>query len=245
MKLSKAPLSCTMTLFKAPLSFYMKSVSLVLFISFTSLVTYAQPSYVRLVTNKGNITLRLYDETPQHKAIFLEGIKKGWYKNAAFNRVIKSFVSQAGELDETILDREKLHPELPLQRIPAEIRPDLFHKKGALGAGRNDNPEKSSYFKQIYLVAGKKQTDAQLDELEAKSGRKFTTAQREIYKTQGGTPRLDGDYTVFGEIVEGMAVADRINEVPTSKTDMPVEPVVFKAYILSKKEAAALWKLNP
>lgn len=229
---------------KVSLSFYMKSLSLVLFISLAALIARAQPSYVRLVTNKGNITLRLYDETPQHKAIFLQGVKKGWYKNAAFNRVIKSFVSQAGELDETILDREKLHKDLPLHRIPAEIRPELFHKKGALGAGRNDNPEKSSYFKQIYLVAGKKQTDAQLDEVEVKKGRKFTAAQREIYKTQGGTPRLDDDYTVFGEIVEGMNVADRINGVPTSKTDMPVEPIVFKAYVLSKKEAAALWKLT-
>lgn len=220
----------------------MKTLTLTLLICLFTVITRAQPAFVKLQTNKGDIILRLYDETPKHKAIFLETIKKGLYKNAAFNRVIKSFVSQAGELDETILEREKLHPKIPLERIPAEINPALFHKKGALGAGRNDNPEKSSYFSQIYLVAGKKQTDAQLDELEQKKGIRYTAGQREIYKNQGGIPRLDGDYTVFGEIAQGMAVADRINEVPTSKTDLPLTPVIFNAYILSRKEAAALWK---
>ncbi len=109
----------------------------------------AQSTYVRLVTNKGNITLLLYDETPKHRDMFLQTIKKGLYNNAQFNRVIQSFVSQSGELDETILDREKQHPEMPIQRLAAEIKPTLFHKKGALGAGRNDNPEKSSYLTQM------------------------------------------------------------------------------------------------
>lgn len=220
----------------------MKTFTLALFICLFTLLAHAQPAFVKLKTNQGDIILRLYEETPKHKAVFLQTIKKGLYKNAAFNRVIKSFVSQAGELDETILDREKQHPEIPLQRIPAEINPALIHKKGALGAGRNENPEKSSYFTQIYLVAGKKQTDAQLNELEQKKGIRYTPAQREIYKNQGGTPRLDGDYTIFGEIAEGMDVADRINETPTSKTDLPLQPIVFSAYILSKKESAALLK---
>ena len=220
----------------------MKTIILASAISLFTFVAKAQPSFVRLATSKGNITLRLYDQTPQHKTIFLQIIKEGLYDHAAFNRVIRSFVSQAGELDETILDREKQQPEMPLKRIPEEIKPTLFHKKGALGAGRNDNPEKSSYFTQIYLVTGKKQTDAQLDELEKKKGIQYSPAQREIYKTQGGIPRLDGDYTIFGEIAEGMEVADLINETPTSTTDLPLTPIVFKATILSRKEAAALWK---
>ncbi|WP_316836280.1 peptidylprolyl isomerase [Pedobacter nutrimenti] len=200
----------------------------------------AQSTFVRLVTSKGDITLMLYDQTPKHRDMFLQAIKDGTYNEAAFNRVIKSFVSQGGELDEVILDREKQHPENAPKRLAAEIKPGLFHKKGALGAGRNDNPEKSSYLSQIYLVAGKKQTDAQLDAIEAKKGIKFSKKQREIYKTTGGTPHLDQDYTVFGEVVEGMNVADEINGVATNKDDLPLDPVVFKAVILSKKEALRL-----
>jgi len=196
----------------------------------------AQSTFVRFVTNKGDITIMLYDETPKHRDMFLKGIKKGWYKNAEFNRVIRSFVSQGGELDDTILNREKRHPELGAKRFPAEIKPNLFHKKGTLGAGRDDNAEKASYFTQIYLVVGKKQTDAQLDAIEQKKNRKIPEAQRAIYKTIGGTPHLDQDYTVFGEIVEGMEVADTINAVATDKNDVPLSAVVFNPVILSKKQ---------
>lgn len=220
----------------------MKLFTLAFFLSIFSLYTKAQPSFVRLVTNKGDITVMLYEETPKHRDIFLQMIKKGFYKHRTFNRVIKSFVSQAGELDETILDREKLHPEIPAERIPAEIRETLFHKKGAFGAGRNDNPEKSDYFTQIYLVQGKVHTDAQLDLIEQKKNRKFPLAQREIYKTRGGSPQLDQDYTIFGEIVSGMEVAEAINAVPTSKSDLPLAPITFKAVLLSKKEALAIRK---
>ncbi|WEK18467.1 MAG: peptidylprolyl isomerase [Candidatus Pedobacter colombiensis] len=212
------------------------SLSLILLVALTK----AQSTFVRFVTNKGNITIMLYDETPKHRDMFLNGIKTGLYKNAEFNRVIKSFVSQGGELDDTILNREHRHPELGAKRFPAEIKPSLFHKKGALGAGRDDNAAKGSYFTQIYLVAGKKQTDAQLDAVEHKKNRKIPPAQREVYKTIGGTPNLDQDYTVFGEIVAGMDVADAINEVATDKNDMPLQAVVFNPVVLSKAEAAKL-----
>jgi cyclophilin family peptidyl-prolyl cis-trans isomerase len=220
----------------------MKPLSIILSLLLLTFLTKAQPAFVRLETTKGNITLLLYDETPKHRDMFLLNIKKGLFNKAHFNRVIKSFVSQGGELDEPILEREKLHPETPPQRITAEIKPGLFHKKGALGMGRNDNPEKSSYINQIYLVEGKKITDTELDATEQKKGIKFSPAQREIYKTIGGIPRLDQDYTVFGEIVEGMDVAEAINSVATGKGDLPVTPVVFTPVILSKKEAASRWK---
>ncbi|MBB6502535.1 peptidylprolyl isomerase [Pedobacter cryoconitis] len=197
----------------------------------------AQTYFVRLTTTKGNITIMLYDQTPAHRDNLIRLVRKGLFKDTQFNRVIKNFVSQGGELDDTILDREKLHPEIPVERLAAEIKPELFHKKGALGAGRNDNPEKSSYLDQVYLVAGTLQTDASLDALEAKKGIKFTAAQREIYKTVGGTPRLDQDYTIFGEIIEGMEVADEINNVPTDKNDHPLSTVDFKISILSQKES--------
>ena len=213
----------------------MKLLILTIFFAAISLASSAQSHFVRFKTTKGDITVLLYDKTPLHRDQFLKSIKEGVFDKVLFNRVIQSFVSQGGELDDTILDREKLHPDIPIKRIPAEIIPALFHKKGALGAGRNDNPEKSSYFSQIYFVAGKKQTDAELDAIEKKKGRKFSAEQRNVYKNQGGTPNLDGDYTVFGEIVKGMDVADAINTVPT-KNDLPIQKVVFSIEILTPPE---------
>lgn len=218
----------------------MKKLFLVLLFTLSVYNIKAQSVFVRLVTAQGNIILKLYDETPKHRDMFLEAIKKGIYKDAQFNRVIKSFVSQGGELDDSILKREKLHPELGAQRLPAEIVPTLFHKKGAFGAGRDDNPEKASYFNQIYLVQGKIQTDEQLDLIAKKKSASFSDAQRKVYKTIGGVPYLDGDYTIFGEIVEGMDVAEAINSKATDKNDLPLQPVIFKAVILSKKEATQL-----
>jgi cyclophilin family peptidyl-prolyl cis-trans isomerase len=223
----------------------MKRTVLCLVLCFFACTIFAQPKFVRLKTNMGNITLRLYDETPKHRDAFLQTIKKGLFNGAAFNRVIKGFVSQAGELDDVILEREAKQPDVPVSRIDAELVPALIHKKGALGAGRNDNLEKSSYFTQIYLVAGKQYTPEQLETLEKKKGLNFSALQKQVYTTIGGTPHLDGDYTVFGEVVEGMEVADRINAVPTNKGDFPLSGIVFTPQVLSKKEAAVLLKRLP
>lgn len=220
----------------------MKVSILTIILSFLICTVQAQTNYVRLSTSKGNILIMLYDATPDHRDNFINQVKKGLFKDQEFNRVIKNFVSQGGELDDTILDREKLNPQAPVQRLAAEIRPELFHKRGALGAGRNDNPEKSSYLDQIYLVEGKIQTDAQLDELELKKGMKFSASQRETYKTTGGIPRLDQDYTVFGEIVSGIDVAKSINNVPTDKNDHPLKKEAFTIHILSKKEISKITK---
>jgi cyclophilin family peptidyl-prolyl cis-trans isomerase len=200
----------------------------------SSVCACAQNAFVELSTNKGKIIVMLYDKTPLHKKMFLNEVGKGTYKQARFNRVIK----------EPILASEKLHSERKPRRLPAEIDSNLIHKKGALGAGRDDNPEKSSYFNQIYLVSGKVSTDQQLDELEKKKGRKMSFKSREIYKTQGGLPRLDFDYTVFGEIVEGLEVAEQINKVETDKQDVPVEPIIFDAKVLSKREIKARKRLK-
>lgn len=220
----------------------MKTLTVLLSFVLISFSVHAQSVFVRFETNKGNITVMLYDKTPKHRDMFVDMVKRGVYKNAEFNRVIKDFVSQGGELDDTILNREKRHPELGAKRFPAEIIAGVFHKKGTLGAGRDDNPEKASYFSQLYFVVGKVQTDAQLNAVELKKKRKFSVAERETYKTMGGTPHLDGDYTIFGEIVTGMEVADAINAVATNKDDVPLSAVVFSVVVLSKKEALKLKK---
>jgi len=208
------------------------------FFVLVSLSAYSQSTFVELKTSKGTIVVMLYDKTPMHKQMFINEIKKGTYQKALFNRVIKDFVSQAGELDDSILNREKRNPQKTPLRLPAEINSELIHKNGALGAGRDDNPEKSSYFNQIYFVSGKVLNDEQLDKLEEKTGKKMSSKTREIYKTQGGIPRLDNDYTIFGEIVEGQSVADQINKVETNNKDVPMKAVVFDAKVLTK------WKVK-
>ena len=208
------------------------------FFILVSLSAYSQSTFVELKTSKGTIVVMLYDKTPMHKQMFINEIKKGTYQKALFNRVIKDFVRQAGELDDSILNREKRNPQKTPLRLPAEINSELIHKNGALGAGRDDNPEKSSYFNQIYLVSGKVLNDEQLDKLEEKTGKKMSSKTREIYKTQGGVPRLDNDYTIFGEIVEGQSVADQINKVETNDKDVPMKAVVFDAKVLTK------WKVK-
>lgn len=220
----------------------MKLLTLTIFLSFLicTFTVKAQTNYIRLSTSKGNIVIMLYDQTPNHRDNLISLVKKGLFRDQEFNRVIKNFVSQGGELDDTILNREKLNPLQPAERLAAEIRPELFHKRGALGAGRNDNPEKSSYPDQIYLVEGKIQTDAELDELEIKKGIKFSAEQREVYKKTGGIPRLDQDYTVFGEIVKGLDVARAINFVNTDQQDRPLKKESFRISILTREEIKKL-----
>jgi len=214
----------------------MKKILLAFVFLISGLSLKAQSTYVRFETSLGNITVMLYDATPKHRDMFLAAVKKGVYTDAQFNRVIKDFVSQGGELDDSILNQEKQHPEWGAKRLPAEIIPPLYHKKGALGAGRDDNPDKASYFNQIYFVAGKPQTDEQLDAVEEKRKVNMPEMRRALYKKTGGTPRLDGDYTVFGEITEGMEVADAINGVSTDKNDVPLKPVKFTVKVIRQKK---------
>lgn len=119
-------------------------------------------------------------------------------------------------------------------KVPAEINSTLFHKKGALAAARDNNPQKSSSACQFYIVQGKTYTDQELDMISSRTGRQFTTAQREVYKTLGGVPFLDGDYTVFGEVVEGLEVVDKIAEVRTDRNDRPLEDIRMVVKIIEE-----------
>lgn len=184
---------------------------------------------IEMVTSQGKITLRLYDETPLHRDNFLKLVENHTYDGLLFHRVIKNFMVQAG--DPKSRDAK---PGQPLgdgtlgYTVPAEFRPELIHKRGALCAARQGdhvNPKKASSATQFYIVQGQVWDDKTLDMMEQRFGKKFTAEQRKVYTTMGGTPHLDGDYTVFGEVVDGMEVVNKISDLPCDRMDRPVEDV--------------------
>ena len=158
-----------------------------------------------MVTSYGTIVLRLYDSTPLHRDNFIRLVKSGYYDSILFHRVIKNFMIQAGDPNSKHSEPgEPLGNGGPDYTIPAEFRASLFHKKGVLAAARESddaNPSKASSGSQFYIVQGKKFTDAGLDSVETirLKGRKIPIEHREVYKTTGGTPHLDLNYTVFGK----------------------------------------------
>lgn len=198
---------------------------------------------VLLQTNFGDITIRLSDSTPLHRDNFLKLVKVGFYDSVLFHRVIKNFMIQGGDPDSKhAAPGQPLGNGGPSWRIPAEFRTTLFHKKGVIAAARDNNPEKASSGSQFYIVQGKIFTDGGLDSLETfrLGGRKIPAEQREVYKTIGGTPHLDQGYTVFGEVVKGLDVVDKIAGVETSKgmdRDRPIEDVrIIKAKLVKRKK---------
>ncbi len=207
----------------------------------TALFAAAPPQkYVRIITPKGTCILRLYDETPQHRDNFIKLVREGYYNNLLFHRVIENFMVQGGDPDSRYAaDRQQLGDGGPGYTIPAEMVDSLFHKKGAIGAARDDNPDKASHGSQFYLVQGRTFTDRGLDSLEQMrlGGRKIPPYQREIYKTQGGVPHLDQQYTVFGEVVKGIEVIDSLAAVPTDNHDRPVVDQRMEMQLLTRREA--------
>lgn len=245
------------------------------------------PTQVKLVTTKGEIVLRLYNETPKHRDNFIKIVNDGVLDSVLFHRVIENFMIQGGDTDsKTALPGDTLgNGDLP-HTIPAEITPSLFHKKGVLAAARGGHPDRVSSSTQFYIVQGKVFTDSllnkaetringwlaeyyikhdsayaeQLDSLivaiEAEDWDTFgrinqrmnelakdyrfepysiPDAHREVYKTIGGTPHLDQNYTVFGEVVSGLAVVDSIAAVETNQLDRPVNDVrILKAEIVKE-----------
>jgi cyclophilin family peptidyl-prolyl cis-trans isomerase len=232
----------------------MKILFLLLAIGF-SLLAFSQPDIkikkkdrkrdVEMVTTEGTIILRLSDSTPLHRDNFLRLVKAKAFDSVLFHRVIKNFMIQAGDPDSKTAAAGKPLGNGDLgYTIPAEFNPSLFHKKGALAAARTGdevNPEKKSSASQFYIVHGRTFTDAQMDSLERTrlKGRVITPDRREYYRTLGGTPHLDSNYTVFGEVVNGLAVVDTIAGVETSKgtdRDRPVQDVRILSMKLVKRK---------
>ena len=200
--------------------------------------------YVRVQTEMGECIIKLYNETPQHRDNFLKLVEKGTYNGTLFHRVIKEFMIQVGDPDsKNAVEGALLGEGTVGYTVPAEFRDSLFHKKGVLAAARDNNPEKASSGSQFYLVQGKTFTDEQLDALE-KNRLKFKLPQwqREIYKIQGGTPHLDRNYTVYGEIVKGIDLVDKIAEVKTDGNNRPLSDVKMTISVLRRAEAKKLEK---
>ena len=241
---------------------------------------------VLMKTSLGNIKLKLYNETPQHRDNFIKLVKEGTYNGLLFHRVIKDFMIQGGDVTSKDAPMSKQLGAGDLgYTVPAEfVYPKYFHKKGALSAARTSdevNPERESSASQFYIVTGKVYSDSELAQMEKqKEGRlkqsifarlqkenaakikaayqsgdkaelaiirdtligkteleaekskeeaKLTPEQREAYKTIGGVPFLDNEYTVYGEVVEGLDVVDAIQNVKTNRQDRPLENVVIES----------------
>lgn len=239
---------------------------------------------VIIETSLGDITVRLYDETPLHRDNFVKLAREGYYDGTLFHRVIKDFMIQGGDPDSKGAPAGKqLGIGGPDYTIEAEIKPTLFHKRGALAAARQGdevNPERRSSGSQFYIVWGQvynqgqikqfaKQMEMQqmqqafnalamqhreeimqlrrdragLQELQDKlaneaqqqvkaNGAGMTAEQQEIYTTIGGTPHLDGQYTVFGEVEEGLDIVDQIQQAATGRGDRPIEDIEMKMEVI-------------
>jgi len=179
-------------------------------------------------TNLGDIQVKLYEKTPLHKENFEKLVAEQFYDSVLFHRIIAGFMIQTGDpATKPVANKDSLTDKLDYT-VPAEFVPEYFHKKGALAAARFGdavNPEKRSSSSQFYIVQGRTFTDEELDQIEDNFHIKFSEFQRGIYKTIGGTPFLDRNYTVFGEVVKGMEVVDAIASVPTGPGDFPVKDV--------------------
>ncbi len=180
-------------------------------------------------TDFGDMKGILYDQTPKHRDNFVKLVKSGFYDGLLFHRVISGFMIQGGDpASKNAKPGQHLGSGGPGYTVPAEFNSQLIHKKGALSAARlgdEANPQKASSGSQFYIVQGKIQNSAQLDGLSARTGFKYTDDQKKIYEKIGGTPFLDGSYTVFGEITEGLEVIDKIAVVEKDQADRPKSDV--------------------
>ncbi|MDQ6762613.1 MAG: peptidylprolyl isomerase [Bacteroidota bacterium] len=195
-----------------------------------------KPVQVKLTTDSGVIVLRLYDKTPLHKNNFIKLVKEKFYDGLLFHRVINNFMIQGGDPDS-----KNAKPGIQLGEgtlkytVPAEFDTSLFHKRGALAAAREgdeNNPKKASSSTQFYIVDGQTYTDSQFDMIEKKYHVNIPPNHREFYKTIGGDPFLDMNYTVFGEVVSGMDVVEKIANAPKDDNNRPLHNIKMKMELL-------------
>ena len=192
---------------------------------------------VLLKTTFGDIVIALYDDTPEHKANFEKLVRNHFYDGLLFHRIIKGFMIQGGDPNsKTAKAGQHLGNGDVGYTIPAEFVPARYHKRGAVAAAREGdqvNPQKASSGCQFYIVDGTVYDNDKMSMIAQRTGKTFTPEQIQAYTTVGGAPWLDGDYTVFGEVIEGMDVVDKIASQQKDGSDRPVEDIkIISANIL-------------
>lgn len=193
----------------------------------------------RVYTKMGNIVLRLFDETPEYRDNFIKLVEDQYYDSLLIHRVLKGFLIQTGAADTRYATSEDIVGwQGPGYTLPMKIVSDKFHRRGAIAASKLPdarNPKNTSDGSQFYIVSGRVFTHKELDELEEEKGFQFTAQQRQVYTSIGGAPHLDNDYTVFGEVVSGMAVVDKISQVETYQADRPLTDIrIIRIDIIKK-----------
>lgn len=189
-----------------------------------------------LETEFGSMIIQLYDATPKHQDNFVKLVEENYYDSLLFHRVIQQFMIQGGDPDSRgAAPGQPLGSGGPGYTIEAEFVDSLLHVKGALAAARtgdNVNPQKRSSGSQFYIVQGQPITEEMLNRIEAQKGFRYSKAQRELYLEKGGAPFLDRDYTVFGQVIEGLDVLDKIAAAPTDPRSRPLTDVWMKLRLI-------------
>lgn len=195
------------------------------------------PSYklisgFNIITDMGNIRIKLSDEVPDYRDNFIRLVCDNFYDSLLVHRVLKDFLIQTGASDSKYAGRDDVVGwQGPGYTLPMHVNTSLFHRRGAIAASKlppDRNPKNRSDGSQFYIVSGRVFTSSELDDLEKQKGIRYTPAQRQVYTTVGGAPYLDGDYTVFGEVVSGMEVVDRIAAVEVYNVDRPLVDIRIK-----------------
>lgn len=208
------------------MSYNVKTVFFAVFVCFSLMASRCkEKEYQAVITTEfGDITILLYNSTPKHRDNFIKLVKDGFYNDLLFHRVIESFMIQGGDPEsKNAPPGNTLGKGSPGYEIDAEIGSP--HLRGALAAARTPNPQKKSSGSQFYIVTGKDISESELNQFEMSKKIKYNETQRKIYLEEGGYPALDMEYTVFGEVVSGMEVVDKISKVEKDPRDRPVTDV--------------------
>ena len=207
-------------------------------------VNESNDQFVIISTSYGDMKLKLYNETPTHRDNFIKLVKENYFNGTLFHRVIKDFMIQGGDPDSKGASAsQNLGMGGPGYTIPAEIDHRFIHKKGALSAARKGdqvNPKRESSGSQFYVVQGKVYDASVILQMETRRNGQYpenehwnyTDEQIKTYTTIGGTPHLDGQYTVFGELVDGFDVLDAIADVPVNKKSRPLTDIEMQVYLV-------------
>ena len=215
----------------------MKPILIAVFALTFSLLAHSQDRVkVKISTKYGDMVAELYDETPIHRDNFIKLVKEGFYDGTLFHRVIPGFMIQGGDpVSKDDTPNTRIGNGGPGYTLPAEFNSQFFHKKGALAAARMGdavNPKKESSGSQFYIVEGQVYDNNTIDLFAKRMGVELSLAQKKAYTTVGGTPHLDANYTVFGELVEGLEIISKISNVTRDKNNLPKDKVIMNISIV-------------